>query len=484
MTRSALAPTAAARRPLATVISVAALALAAAAPLGRAHAQDAPVSLISDTEVDEIIRQDADPIFRAAGLDPKSVRTFIVSDPTRENMNSFVSGGQNMFVTAGLIFQTRSPNELIGVFAHETGHMAGGHIVRSTMGERQTLATYLLTLGLGIAAAAAGAPDAAGGLLYSASEFAYLTQAGFTRTQEASADQAAVTYLERSGQSARGLVSFFDNFRYEEVFSEIKRYRYFDDHPLSDDRIDALQTRAQQQPHWNTTDTPEAIERHKILIAKLKAYIDLPQQTLLDYPSTDTSFPARYARAIAYSRDFEVDKASGLLDQLIAERPDDPYIYQVKGQMYFDVGRPTDAEGPLRKAVSLKPDAPELRILLGQALLAENDRTKLDEAIAHLHKGVALDSDGPFSSYGWLYLAQAYDQKGEQGLARLAAAEENFTLGQANDARMFAMRARLLLPRGSPEWRRATDIVLVSKPTNEDLRMLAREGSANAPPQR
>ena len=147
-----------------------------------------------------------------------------------------------MFVNAGLILQTKTPNQLIGVIAHETGHMAGGHLARSDEGEKQALATYLLTLGLGIIAAAAGAPDAAGGLLYSAGYFAALTGAGFTRTQESSADQAAVTYLEKAGQSAKGLVDFFDNFRYEEVFSDAKRYKFFMDHPLTDDRIEALRS--------------------------------------------------------------------------------------------------------------------------------------------------------------------------------------------------------------------------------------------------
>jgi predicted Zn-dependent protease len=472
------------RSALGAALGATAILLTTLAPVSTAAAQDngAPtVGLISDTEMDEIIRQDADPVFVAAGLNPKSVRTFIVGDITKEGMNSFVTGGQNMFVTGGLILQTKTPNQLIGVFAHETGHMAGGHLIRSQEGDKQALATYLLTLGLGIAAAAAGAPDAAGGLIYSAPEFAYLTGAGFTRTQESSADQAAVTYLERSGQSAKGLVDFFDNFRYEEVFSEAKRYRYFDDHPLTDDRIEALRTRATQQPHFSVVDTPEAIERHDILIAKLRAYIEQPEEVLLDYPESNTSFAARYARAIAYSRNFEVEKAAKLLDALIAERPNDPYIYQVKGQMYFDVGRAADAEGPLRQALALKPDAPELLILLGQTLLAEDKAAKLDEAVVHLRKGLAIDPDGQFAPFGWLYLSQAYDKKGEDGRARLAAAEENFALGQVGDAKMFAMRARMQLAQGSPEWRRATDIVLVSKPTKEDLRLLAQQGGAGAP---
>ncbi len=460
-----------------------AVAGALLAPVSAAFAQDdaAPIPLLSDTEMEETLHADADPIFTAAGLNPRSVKIFIVGDPSREGMNSWVEGGQNMFVTAGLIIQTKTPNELTGVFAHETGHMAGGHLARQDQGEKQTLATYLLTLGLGIAAAAAGSPGAAGGLLYSAGYFAALTGAGFTRTQESSADQAAVTYLEKAGESSKGLVDFFNNFRYEEVFADAKRFRFFMDHPLTSDRIDALQVRSEQQPHYNVVDTPEALERHQVLIAKLRAYLNLPQQTLDDYPDSDTSFPARYARAIAYSRDQETDKAVTLTDALIAERPTNPYLPQLKGQILFGAGRVAEAEAPLRQAVQLKPNAPELLFLLGQDLLAEDKPAKLDEAIADLHHGLSIESDNP---EGWLFLSQAYDKKGDAGMARLAAAEESFSLGQIDDARRFGMQARQDLPKGTPEWRRATDIVLTSKPSNDDLKLLAQEGSTNAPQKR
>ena len=331
---------------------------------------DGPVALIRDTEIEEILHQDADPIFTAAGINPKVVHIYIVGD---KDINAFVAGGQNLFINMGLIVRTRNPNELIGVMAHETGHMAGGHLARSDEGEKQALATYLLTMGLGMLAAVAGAPDAAAGLIYSAGEFAYLTSAGFTRIQEASADQAAITYLERSGQSARGIVDFFDNFRYEEVFDNARRYKFFNDHPLTGDRIDALRVRAEQQPHYNTVDSPEALAKHAIMVAKLKAFMDLPQQTFLDYPESDTSFPAQYARAIAYYRDLQTDKALKAIDALIVERPDDPYLYELKGQALFESGRAAEAEPAHRKSVELNPDAPMLRMNYGQALLGEDN---------------------------------------------------------------------------------------------------------------
>jgi len=447
------------------------------APVGQVWAQDedAPLSLIRDTEVEAILHEDIDPVFVAAGLDPKVVQLHIVGD---SDLNAFVAGGQNMFINTGLIERTKTPNELIGVMAHETGHMAGGHLARSDQGGKQALATFLLTMGLAAVAAAAGSAETAGALVYSSDYFATLTLLSYTRTQEASADQAAVTYLEKAGISSKGLVDFFDNFRYEEVFSGAKRYPFFQSHPLTSERIEALRIRAAQQPHYNVVDSPEAQAQHDLMVAKLRAFTNAPQQTFIDYPETDTSFPARYARAIAYYRDLETERAVQLTDALIAEQPNDPYLWELKGQILFEIGRPKQAEPAHRRSVELKPDAPLLRMNLGQTLLAEDDPTKLDEAIAQFRRSLDAEPDNP---YGWLLLSQAYDRKGEPGLARLAAAEQEFSLGQAVDARIFAMRARRQLPKNSPEWRRATDIVLVSKPTKEDLQALAREGSVDAP---
>ena len=465
------------RRPKAlagTVLGLVAMLSATLAPFS-ASAQDAPISLIRDTEVEGILHRDADPIFRAAGIDPKAVTIYIVGN---EDLNAFVAGGQNLFLFTGMIARTKTPNQLIGVIAHETGHMAGGHLIRGAEGQKQALATYLLTMGLGVLAAVAGSPDAAAGLIYSSGYFAALTGAGFTRTQEASADQAALTYLEKAGMSGKGIVDFFDNYRYEEVFENARRYKFFQDHPISSERISALQVRAEQQPHFGVVDTPQAQAEHEVMVAKLKAFENLPQQTLIDYPENDNSFPARYARAIAYYRDLQTDRALKLTDALIAEQPNNPYLWELKGQTLFESGRPAEAEPAHRRSVELKPDAPLLRLNLAQALVAQENPQKLQEAISELHHAVNVEPDNAFA---WMLMAQAYDRQGQPGMARLASAEQEFSLGQLSDAKVFAMRARRQLARNSPEWRRATDIVLVSQPSKEDLQALAQEGSVNGP---
>ncbi|MGI9170733.1 MAG: M48 family metalloprotease [Caulobacteraceae bacterium] len=450
----------------------AALALAALlAPGMSARAQSAPaVSLIRDTEIEAILHREADPIFAAAGLDAKSVRINLIGDKT---LNAFAAGGQQLFLNTGLIVETKTPNQLVGVIAHETGHIAGGHIARSGAAGHAALGPMILGIGLGILAAAAGAPDAAAGLVFSSGYFAELSVLGYSREQEARADQAAVTYLEKAGQSGRGLVDFFNTFRYQEVFDDEKKFPFFRDHPLTDDRIEALQARVEHQPHANAVDSPTAVAEHALMKAKLEGFLNGPGQTLIDYPDTDTSFPARYARAIAYYKETETAAALKAIDALIVERPGDPYLWELKGQVLFEAGRSKEAEGAHRKSVELAPDAPLLRINLGQTLIALNDPGRLDEAIGDIRRALGEEPD---NALAWRLLSEAYDSKGDGGMARLAAAEQNFYLGQLLEARTFAVHARELLKKDTPEWRRANDIILASKPTPDQLKALGGAG--------
>jgi predicted Zn-dependent protease len=328
-------------------------------------------------------------------------------------------------------------------------------------------------MGLGLLAAVAKAGDAAAGLVGSAQYFGALGAMGYSREQEARADQAGATILDKAGLSGRGLAEFFNNFRYQEVFSQYRRYKYFIDHPLSSDRIDALQSRVAAMPHFRQVDSPQALAEHEIMKAKLEGFLE-PQQALVNYSETDRSYPARYARAIAYYQTKEPDKALRLIDPLLQEQPDNPYLYELKGQILFEYGRAKEAEAPQRKSVELKSDAPLLHVNLGQTLVALDDKAKVAEGVVELKKALAIEGD---NADAWRILAEAYDKEHLDGMARLATAEYQFAIGDLKQARVFAMRARERLDHNTPEWRRATDIVLVSQPSRDDLKELAREGS-------
>lgn len=453
--------------------AAAALALLPSAVAPPALAQTPRINVIRDTEIEEIVHKEASPMWRAAGLNPEDVKIVLLGDP---DPNAFTAGGTTIFINTSLIELTKYPNELVGVLAHETGHITGGHVARETM-YKPALATYLLTMGLGILAAVAGAPDAAAGLIYSSDYFATLTALGYQRTQEASADQAAATFLEKAHMSARGLVEFFDYYRYQEVMAEARRFRFFLNHPLTSERIEALKARVEKSPYYNTVDSPKDLADHAIMVAKLKAFMNQPQQTFVEFKETDTSYPARYARAIAYYRALETEKALKLTDALIADYAADPerqpYLYELKGQILFESARPKEAAEALAHAVAIKPNAPLLQVMLGQELLAQEDKSKVDDAIVHLKKALQIESD---NAEAWFMLAQAYDAKGDQGRARWATAEQNFYLGQLREARGFATRARESLDKSSVEYRQATDIILASQPSPEEMKAIARQG--------
>ncbi|MEI7932776.1 MAG: M48 family metalloprotease, partial [Alphaproteobacteria bacterium] len=380
---------------------------------------------------------------------------YIVND---RDLNAFVAGGQNLFLNTGLIMKTKNPNELMGVMAHEIGHMAGGHLVRNDEGTRAAIVTQFITMGIGLAAAFAG-HDARGAavIMASAGEFATLQYFTFTRVQESSADQAAATYLEASGNSGKGLVEFFNNFKYEEVFADPeKKDPFFRSHPLTSERIEALRETVVHNPHYSAKDTPENLAQHAIMIAKLKAYMNYSVITLTDYPETDTSFPARYARAIAYYKDVETTKALDALDGLIKDNPDNPYLEEFKGQVLYERGRVAEAAEPLRKAVELAPKAPLLRFSYAQTLLATRTPDNIKEALDTLIPAVNLERD---NGEGWRLLADAYEKSGNSPMAKLSTAEGAFQSGNMIDARNFARRAQEALPKDTPEYRRASDIV-------------------------
>ena len=451
--------------------SVSRLALTAALAVGFAVAASpaAAQSLIRDTEIEEILARDAEPILKAAGIDAKSVEIVLIGS---KELNAF-AGPRVMGFNTGLILESDDPNELQGVIAHEVGHLAAGHSARRGEMSSAGMKPFLLTMGLGVLAALAGSPEAAAGLAGSASYFGTLGALGYSREQEGRADQAGAALLDKAGLSGKGLAEFFDNFRYQEVFDEARRFAYFRSHPISSARVESLRSKVAKLPDYEKADTPEAIAEHDIMKAKLEGFIN-PQVAIAKYSEKATDYPSRYARAIAYYQLKEPDRAIKLIDVLLTEQPENPYLWELKGQILFEFGRAAEAEAPQRRSVALKPEAPLLRINLGQTLIALDDKAKVAEGVTELKTALTREEDNPVA---WRLLAEAYDKQGQDGLARLATAEYNFNVGDLRQARVFAMRAREMLNKGTPEWRRATDIVLVAEPSREDLRDLAREGS-------
>jgi len=433
-------------------------ALAVLASAAAAQAQ----SLIRDTEIEGIIHDWSEPVLDAMGLDPNEVEILLVND---NDLNAFATRGRIMGLNTGLILRTKSPNQLLGVIAHEAGHIKNRHTLRDGA-QNAGMQPMIMTMALGALAAIAGAPDAGAALLASSQYFGTLGALRYMQSQEGEADITGARALERARESGRGMVEFFENFRSQEIFSDQRRYPYFRSHPLSSQRIEALRPAVEAASHYDKRDSPQRMAEHALVVAKIRAFMDAPNATLRDYPSSDASLPARYARAIAWYRDGQTQKALDAVDVLLTEQPENPYFWELKGQILFEEGRPTEAIGAHERSVELKPDAPLLRINLAHALIETNDTARLTEAEDQLKRALALEAD---NNLAWRLLSQAYSSQGKEGEARLASAEYWFALRRPDQAAQFAMRARDMLDRNSIEWRRATDIVLASGATEKDI---------------
>lgn len=423
-------------------------------------------SLIRDAKIEETLRVYTDPLLEAAGLAPADVRIFIVDD---DSLNAFVAGGQNIFVHTGLILEADTPNELIGVLAHETGHISGGHLARRRQAAGQAMGPALISIGLGVLAIAAGAPDAGAALIAGSQQFAMASFVRHTQVQESAADQAGAEFLEATGQSGRGLISFFnDNLRPYE-FQTRRVPPYLMTHPYSSDRVEALRERVERSEHYDTPDSEDYLRRFAFMQAKLVGFIRSQGQTLARYPRSDTSQPARYARAVAYYRVSDLERATAELDSLIAEDPDNAYYQELMGQILFESGRSEESVSYHRRSLELDPGQPLLQINLARALIAAEGRAGADEAVTLLSAAVAREPDNAFA---WRELASARDLRGERALAELASAEQNFSIGDYGRALNFAERARRDLPRNTPAYQRAADIVTFA---GQEVRDRARE---------
>lgn len=448
---------------LSGLIAVAALTFAAVSP---AAAQGA----IRDTEIEGIIHEWSAPVFSAMGLEPSEVEILLIND---NQLNAFATRGRIMGLNTGLILKTRNSNELLGVVAHEAGHIRNRHTLRDGA-QGAGMQPMLMTMALGALAIAAGAPDAGAALLGNSQYFGTLSALRYMTHQEGEADNTGARALEAAGLSGRGLVAFFENFRSQEVFSDARRFPYFRSHPLSSERIERLRRFVAEQPNYDTPESPERIAQHALILAKIHGFMDPPNQTLRDYPESDETLPGRYARAIAWYRDGQTDRALAAVDALLTEQPENPYLWELKGQILFEEGRPTEAIGAHRTSVELMPDAPLLRINLAHALIETRDPDNLTPAIEHLKRATALEAD---NTMGWRLLSQAYASQGKEGEARLASAEMYFAAGAAQQATQFALRARDMLERGTAEWTRAMDIVFASGATQDDIDDVDRRNS-------
>lgn len=422
------------------------------------------IGLIRDAETEQLMRDYAKPVLAAAGLGTQNIAIHILS---AKSFNAFVVDGRKIFIHMGAITYAETPNQLIGVLAHEAGHIAGGHLskLRAHVARAQTLDLALKILGgaLLIAGGVGGGADlgeAGQGVFLGSSYQTMRSINQYRQNEEYAADQAAFAYLTRTKQSAKGMIETFEFFANQAIGSPKYSDPYVLSHPLPLERIDQLRARASRSPYYNKKDNPNLQRRHDMVRAKLLAFTSQPAFVFNRYQRKDTSLPARYARAIATYRSSGIRAFLPQINALIAEQPNNPYFHELKGQFLLETGKIEASIPPLKKAVALAPNEALIRIMLAQALSQSSKPGVVDQTIKHLRKALVKENQ---SAIGYRLLATAYAKKKRIADAELASAQAYFYEGRLKLAKSQAKRAQLKLKRGSPGWIRAEDIVRFGK---------------------
>jgi predicted Zn-dependent protease len=437
-----------------------ALVLTAQLAVQPVAAQSRNIALIRDAEIESLMRAYTSPIFKVAGIKEGAAKIYLINEPS---INAFVAGGQRIFINTGLLVQAKTPNEVIGVLAHETGHISGGHLAR--MGQQMDKASTTAILGmlLGAAAMVGGAASGQGeaaqmgqGIMMGSQGLAQRNLLSYARAQEAAADQAAVKYLDQSGQSGEGMLTLFQTLANQSLGSLQNVNPYVMSHPMPLDRIRNLEQIVKKSPNYGKADSPELVMRHKLMQAKLTGFLDSPQQVYQRYPRSDMSLPARYARAIAAFRVGDLKSAIPDIEALIKAQPNNPYFWELKGQALIEGGRPADAVAPLQQSVKLAPQAGLIQIMLAQAQLGTEDNANAAAALKTLQQAARTESDNVSL---WRFQAVAYGKLGDIPNAELSTAEAAIRSGDRELAAQKAKSAMAKFAKGTPEWVRANDIL-------------------------
>ena len=441
-------------------------ALAGGSLLARvdiASAQGLP--LIRDSEIEALLTDYAKPIFRAAGLSSSRVHVKIVKN---EAFNAFVLDGNNVFVHTGTLMMAKTPNEVIGVIAHESGHIAGGHMaalrIRIARDQTKALLTQIIGIGALIGGAATGGDSGrdvmSGGqaVLQGGGELITRGILQERRSQESAADQAGLKYLNATHQSGQGMLETFERFQQQEYVSDQFKDPFVRSHPVATDRIARLRDLVAASPYVREKDPPALQLRHDLMRAKLSGYLERPGAVMNRYPVSDKTLPARYGRAIA--RFFQggsgaLEAAVAELDTMIKEQPGNAYFYETRGDLLMRSGRSAQATPNLRQALKLAPDSPLIRVQLATALQTENQQGAVTESVELLRKSLIEDQN----PQAYRMLANAYYKQGKGPEADAMTAQAYFLEGDLKQSKIFAKRAQVKLRPGSPEWIKNDDII-------------------------
>lgn len=405
-----------------------------------------------DAEAESIFQNWLDQLGKAAGIQGKIYPLFLGST----EVNAAATEGNRILIFHGLLDKCQNVSQLLGVLAHEIGHIQGGHVALNDETKRRAMGPSAAAIILGSAAALASgnaAPLVAG--LAGGSEIFMRKVLYFTRIKETASDQAVIAIAHKLKWEAiiKGLYDFLSLLKTSTY--TLQPDPFLSSHPLDEERLSAIEKKI---PSQVVPPLPAEFEiAFQRVRAKFLAFLLPEQQALERFPPSDTSLPARYARIIIKHRQGKSSEAILELEQLLKEFPRDAYFYELKGQILAETGRTAEALIAYREAVKIQPKSAILKFELAKLLVDQGKDADLNEAIKLLRQLSDYKHD---MISCWRLLATAFGKNNQEALASWSLAEEAYFAEEFTKAKMFAERAQKLGIKDSQASSRVRDILL------------------------
>jgi len=408
-------------------------------------------NLLRDAEMECILKSYITPLFEQAKLDPKSLHLYLIHTSV---VNAAATIGNVILMNTGLLMNAKNAEEVIGVLAHETAHLEGGHVMRLVQKMDDMMLPMIIGMLAGVAAGIASQdPGAGSAILLGAGHLGERNMLRFTRMHEGAADAGAIRYLNALNWPTKGMAAFMERLNGNELIGGEPTDPYAITHPLSHDRVEFFRHETDQ--NQGTGSLPADFENSFLrLKTKIEAFTKPVGQVLLNHKG-DSELD-RYARAIAHYRRSDFDEALKVLDGLIKENPENPFYVELKGQILFDQGKVSEAIPLYKQVITMRPELSLVRILYAQALIESGNPGLFNEAKEELLRAKQDEKDADFL---WRLLSVVYGKEGQMGLSALSLAEMNITLGQYEEALVQAKRAEKLLAKDPANLIRAKELI-------------------------
>ncbi|MFZ8865196.1 MAG: M48 family metalloprotease [Rickettsiales bacterium] len=412
------------------------------------------INLIRDAQTEAYLEKISSPIFKAANLD-KQIKLYIVND---ENINAFVAGGKNIFLNTGTIIKANSPLSLIGIIAHETGHITGSHLARMSIDLKKINAQMALGYIIGMATLASGQVDAGQAVILGSSQIAERQYYKHSIKHEEAADEAALKLLDQGQFSAKGLLNFFEQLKTTEKLNTEQLNPYTRTHPLTLDRINRIAKHLETSPYSKKPSTVADLAEFNLIKTKLKAFLEDPLTIIKEADITTEN--GKLAIIIAKHRLGRSLEALELFSYLAAKN--NPYMQELKGQIEYESGIATAAVKTLLAVEEQLPESALIKIELAAAIISAQKQDLYNYAIAKLNQALIIEKE---NVSGWRNISRLYNLTAQTGLSLLALAEAEFFAANYLLAIKYATNAKKILTKSnnSASILRAEDIIKFSK---------------------